>query len=234
MKPRKIRQRYDSVGFHQPFQRLREKLAQRGALLVTKPCPPKMTGQFDEAALFELAMEKVVPLKTGGGYGAPLAPRKCRPPLAPREDWEALCCLTELVSGRGPFDLSLTDEYLEGQVPHLDPRVMAALKAGALPVQDYCDLHGLSVEQAQSRLQEFLAAAGARSYRTVLVVHGRGHNSPNKQPVLKRYVEGWLTMKRFRRQVLAFASAQPYDGGLGALYILLRRQQPKSRPKDQS
>jgi DNA-nicking Smr family endonuclease len=220
------------VGFHQPFQRLKEKLAQTGACLVSKPCPPKVPGQLNEAALFHQAMQEVVPLKGTGGYCVPLAPRKCDPPPAPREDWEALCCLLELVSGKGPVDLSLTDEYLEGQVPQLDPRVMAALKAGAFPVQEYCDLHGLSVDQAQARLQEFLAEAGARSYRTVLVVHGRGHNSPNKLPVLKKHVEGWLTMKRFRRQVLAFASAQPYDGGVGALYILLRRQHHQSRKKD--
>jgi DNA-nicking Smr family endonuclease len=62
-------------------------------------------------------------------------------------------------------------------------------------------------------------------------VHGRGRNSPGNLPVLKIHLEGWLTMKRFRRQVLAFASAQPYDGGTGALYLLLRRQYQVIRKK---
>ncbi len=137
----------------------------------------------------------------------------------------------ELVEGKGEFDLSLTDEYLEGQVPHLDPRVVQALKDGALPVQDYCDLHGLGVDEAQVCLKNFLADSRVRNYRTVLVVHGRGHNSPGNLPVLKSRLEGWLTMKRFRRQVLAFASAQPYDGGTGALYLLLRRQYQTVRKK---
>jgi len=44
-------------------------------------------------------------------------------------------------------------------------------------MQDYCDLHGLSVEHAQVCLKQFLSQALARDYRTVLVVHGRGHNS---------------------------------------------------------
>jgi len=39
--------------------------------------------------------------------------------------------INELVEGKGQFDLALTDEYLEGQVLRLDPRVMSALKAGA-------------------------------------------------------------------------------------------------------
>lgn len=223
MGPRKTRDQDCLTGFNQPFQKLPEKIAQTGQPLVSKPCPPRIGSKFDDEALFDNAMEEVIPLDGGGAHSVPWKPRSWGPPSPGNEDWEALCCLMELVAGKGYFDLSLTDEYLEGQVPHLDPGVVSALKAGALPVQDYCDLHGLSVADAQARLREFLARAAARDYRTVLVVHGRGRNSPNHLPVLKSHLEGWLNMKRFRRQVLAFASAQPYDGGTGALYLLLRR-----------
>jgi DNA-nicking Smr family endonuclease len=41
--------------------------------------------------------------------------------------------------------------------------------------------------------------------------------------VLKEALAGWLVDGRFGRQVLAFASARPADGGSGALYVLLRR-----------
>jgi DNA-nicking Smr family endonuclease len=174
-------------------------------------------------------MQEVVPLEHQGSFAISGKPRKCPPILPANEDWETLCALVELVEGKGQFDLSLTAEYLEGQVPHLDPRVVSALKAGALPVQDYCDLHGLSVDHAQICLKQFLSQALGRNYRTVLVVHGRGHNSPDNLPVLKRHLQGWLSMKRFRRQVLAFASAQPYDGGTGALYLLLRRQHNRKK-----
>jgi DNA-nicking Smr family endonuclease len=229
MGPRKTRDRNCQTGFYQPFQRLKEKIAQTGQPLVSKPCPPRVGSQLDEAVLFDNAMQEVVPLELGGAHSVPWKPRRCAPIVSENEDWEALCCLMELVEGKGQFDLSLTDEYLEGQVPHLDPRVFSALKAGALPVQDYCDLHGLSVVDAQARLKEFLTQALIRNYRTVLVVHGRGHNSPDNLPVLKSHLEGWLTMKRFRRQVLAFTSAQPYDGGTGALYLLLRRNYQQTR-----
>ena len=184
------------------------------------------------ATLFDQAMQEVVPLEHQGAFSVPGKPRRCAPVFPVKEDWETLCALMELVEGKGHFDLSLTDEYLEGQVPHLDPRVVRALKDGALPVQDYCDLHGLGVDEAQARLKDFLAHSQVRNYRTVLVVHGRGHNSPGNLPVLKSRLEGWLTMKRFRRQVLAFASAQPYDGGTGALYLLLRRHYQSPGKKD--
>ena len=101
--------------------------------------------------------------------------------------------------------------------------MVQALKDGALPVQVISDLHDLGVDDGPGSIKGFFGPLQVRNYRTVLVVHGRGHNSPGNLPVLKSCLEGWLTMKRFRRQVLAFASAQPYDGGTGALYLLLRR-----------
>jgi DNA-nicking Smr family endonuclease len=231
MEARKAKDQDSPSGFYKPFQRLQEEMARTGSALITKPCPPRVVGHLDDAALFGQAMQEVVPLEQQGAFMVPEKPRRWAPVFPDKEDWETLCALMELVEGKGQFDLSLTDEYLEGQVPHLDPRVVQALKAGALPVQDYCDLHGLSVEEAEVRLKDFLAQAAQRSYRTVLVVHGRGRNSPDNLPVLKGRLEGWLTMKRFRRQVLAFASAQPYDGGTGALYLLLRRHYQAIRKK---
>ncbi len=231
MDARKSKDQDFPTGFYKPFQRLNEKIAQTGLPLITKPCPPRVDPCLDDKTLFDRAMQEVVPLHRQGSFTVFGKSKKCPPILPVQEDWETLCALVELVEGKGQFDLSLTDEYLEGQVPHLDPRVARALKDGALPVQDYCDLHGLSVDEAQVCLKNFLAHSLVCNYRTVLVVHGRGRNSPGNLPVLKIHLEGWLTMKRFRRQVLAFASAQPYDGGTGALYLLLRRQYQMIRKK---
>lgn len=231
METRKTREKCSQSGFYKPFQELQEKIARAGRYLTSKPCPPCVRGDVAEADLFASAMHEVVPLEIHGAHSIPWQARRCPPVGRADEDWEALCCLMELVEGRGQFDLSMTDEYLEGQVPSLDPRVFAALKAGALPIQDYCDLHGLDVSQARERLREFLAQSLVWKYRTVLVVHGRGRNSPQNLPVLKMHVQAWLEMKRFRRQVLAFATAQPYDGGAGALYLLLRRTCQAGRPK---
>lgn len=212
-------------GFYQPFRTLREELQRRHYLLPTKPAPPRFPAleSGDEQALFRAAMREVKPLERRGAYSVPPPPPSPRVPGRPAgAELEALYQLIDLVQGRGEFDLSFTDEYLMGQVPGLDARIMAALQAGQLPVQDYCDLHGLTVAQARERLEQFLASARAKNYRTVLVIHGRGHNSPQQIPVLKQHLEHWLTSKSFRRQVLAFASARPYDGGTGALYLLLR------------
>jgi DNA-nicking Smr family endonuclease len=48
-------------------------------------------------------------------------------------------------------------------------------------------------------------------------------------PVLKRQLTGWLARGHWSRLVLAFTSARPYDGGVGALYVLLRRRHDAKR-----
>jgi DNA-nicking Smr family endonuclease len=53
----------------------------------------------------------------------------------------------------------------------------------------------------------------------VRVVHGKGHGSPGKEPVLKAKVKSWLVQ---RNEVLAFTYARAADGGHGALIVLLR------------
>jgi DNA-nicking Smr family endonuclease len=56
----------------------------------------------------------------------------------------------------------------------------------------------------------------------VLIVHGRGLGSKDNVPVLKEKLTAWLTRGAIGRHVLAFTSARPWDGGTGAVYVLLR------------
>ena len=56
-------------------------------------------------------------------------------------------------------------------------------------------------------------------YRHVIIVHGKGFRSQSK-PVIKPLVNHWLKQAD---EVLAFCSAQPQDGGTGAVYVLLRK-----------
>ena len=84
------------------------------------------------------------------------------------------------------------------------------------------DLHGMTSDQAQESLLFFIRESYQQNHRCVLVVTGRGINSPGGQSVLKRETEGWLTLDPLKRVVLAFCTAQPIDGGAGAVYVLLR------------
>ena len=48
-------------------------------------------------------------------------------------------------------------------------------------------------------------------------------NSPGNTPVLKSSLQRWLSTRRMSRYVVAYASAPMSDGGVGAVYVLLRR-----------
>jgi DNA-nicking Smr family endonuclease len=81
-----------------------------------------------------------------------------------------------------------------------------------------------SQEEAEAAVRDFLAKSHRLGLRCVLIVHGRGLNSPESFPVLKEGLPIWLGRGTAKRIVLAFATARPYDGGTGAVYVLLRKR----------
>jgi DNA-nicking Smr family endonuclease len=142
---------------------------------------------------------------------------------APDEELEAMAHLSDLVSGVAEMDITFTDEYLEGCVHGFSPKLMQRLKRGHFPIQDFIDLHGMTKTEAEAKMRDFLQRSHQVGLRCVLVVHGRGRNSENNTPVLKEQMPVWLSKGVLRKIVLAFATSRPYDGGSGALYVLLRR-----------
>ena len=76
------------------------------------------------------------------------------------------------------------------------------------------------VEEAKEAFEEFMKEAIINGDSCVLIVHGRGLSS-KQEPVLKSKVKEWLEKGPYRKYVLAYSSARPCDGGLGATYVLL-------------
>lgn len=146
------------------------------------------------------------------------------------EDAEALAELADLVHGRGAFDITVTDEYLQGAVVGLEPEIVERLRRGEFACRAYLDMHGLTAEEARRETGDFIAAAIRAGHRCVLIVHGRGLNSKHQRPVLKDRLKAWLSRGALARSVLAFTTARPCDGGAGALYVLLRRPRRRKRP----
>jgi DNA-nicking Smr family endonuclease len=131
--------------------------------------------------------------------------------------------LRALVNGAAPFDIADTDEFIEGSTRGLDHHVLRSLRRGEFAVQAHVDLHGLTRDEARAELESFLLHSRQGGKRCVLVVHGRGLHSKDQMPVLKDALKRWMQTARFADHVLAFATARPHDGGLGAVYVLLRR-----------
>ena len=199
-----------------------EKIPEPEDLPVRSPDVPEkpVSGQKD---LFLEAMADVTPLKAGKAIVSRAPDPGLRAPHPVRNDeMETVAHLSDLVAGNAEMDITFSDEYMEGCIHGLDPRLMRALKKGTFPVQDYIDLHGLTRQEAPGRLTDFLITGRALGKRCVLVVHGRGLNSENNVCVLKENVPVWLSTGPLKRMVLAFCTARPYDGGTGAVYVLLR------------
>lgn len=112
--------------------------------------------------------------------------------------------------------------YLRHGIP---ARRFRELKTGQIYWQAKLDLHGLKIETARDTLLSFIMRQYKLDNRCVLIIHGKGglHGEP---PVLKNLVNHWLKQIP---AVLAFHSAQPKDGGSGALYVLLKRRREEDR-----
>lgn len=184
-----------------------------------EPCPgPEGDDYFTEA------MSGVTPLSQSNRIIAKAPDMETRPAHPPNSnDLEALAHLSDLVSGTAEMDITFSDEYIEGSVKGFDRKLMQRLKDGLFPVQDYVDLHGLKKHEAELVIRDFLLRSHRLGLRCVLVIHGRGLNSENHIPVLKKRLPIWLSRGPVKKIILAFSTAKPYDGGTGAIYILLKK-----------
>lgn len=113
-------------------------------------------------------------------------------------------------------------ELTHGHTPGIDRRTADRMKRGEMAIDGRIDLHGLTQEAAHVALNGFIARSYAMGRRCLLVVTGKGTREGTG--VLRRTVPHWLNDRPLRGVILAFAHAQPRDGGEGALYVLLKRQ----------
>jgi len=183
------------------------------------PRSPKSADRMSDEELFAAEVADVAPMEP-----VPLPPAHPRSPRPfSTEDDEVLAELDALVSGERPFEFSDSDEYIEGWVHALDPRVVRKLRKGDFTIEANLDLHGRTKEEAKPLTREFVREARRQGLRCVRIVHGRGLHSKDRSPILKEALKAWLSCGWIGSQVLAFSSAPPADGGAGAVYVLLRK-----------
>lgn len=196
----------------------------------TAPAEAENAWPVEDEAIFRSAMAGVKRLG-GQTRRQPPAPARLAARRTLGEEAEALAELSDLVAGRTPFELTETEEYVEGARIGLDRRLVARLRRGEFALQGHLDLHRMTREQAFAALSEFVVGAAQQGRRCVLVIHGRGRGSSAGRAVLKQASAQWLSRGRLARWVLAFTSARPCDGGTGASYVLLKIK-PRRAPFD--
>ena len=98
-------------------------------------------------------------------------------------------------------------------------KTLKQLRRGHWNTDYQLDLHGFTRDEALREMEEFLNTCSMRGFRCVQIIHGKGLNSKNQEPVLKTLV--WSQLK-LHSNVLAFCQAGPTDGGSGAVLVLLK------------
>jgi DNA-nicking Smr family endonuclease len=120
------------------------------------------------------------------------------------------------------FHFPEPDEPRLGVAAGIQASQLRQLRKGRIRPETRIDLHGLRGEEASRHLIAELGRAAEAGQRCVVVIHGKGLQSPG-DPVLRAALPDWLADPRLGGRVLAFAPARPEDGGSGATYVLLRR-----------
>lgn len=170
----------------------------------------------EEEFSFRDAVADVRPLKTEQR----MVPLKKRPSPRPRirEENDVRLEAEQMSDPINLSDVEISDElfFARSGIQHKQQR---KLRRGEFPIEDELDLHGYTATEARTAIIEFFEQCKKHKLRCIRIIHGKGYRSETKIPVLKTYVAYWLPQ---HNDVMAFSSARPYDGGTGALYVLLK------------
>ncbi len=180
---------------------------------------------YSENDLFLQEMQDVEPLDNKeGGREISFHHNNYSPPKKKKnQKQQGKKYLQDLVQGKVEFEIEFTDEYLHGNIKGLDPKIFKKLKSGEFSPEAHLDMHGLNLEDAHYSLVLFLKENYLNNKRCLLLIPGRGKNSPHGTSILRTNIQSWLTRDPLKRIILAFSTAQPQHGGAGALYVLLRK-----------
>lgn len=146
------------------------------------------------------------------------------PMPAGNPDLEALKLMQSAIEEDTPMAVLDHPEYIEGWIGVAGRKFLPKLRNGLYSIQGQIDLHGYNQTEARIAVEGYIAEMARLSSCCIKIIHGRGINSPTDRATLKESLQRLLKTRRMSRYVVAYASAQSCDGGVGAVYVLLRRQ----------
>ena len=219
------------TGFR-PFSRLAGLIQQAGIELQAPDKPaeskPAAAPALPEAGpepetddqLFDRAMEGISRINWQHDPAPASLPS---PKISGDAELEEARIMQEVLEGDAAPPILDHPEYIEGWIGIAGRRFLPSLRSGTYSIQGCLDLHGMSCTEAREAVEEFVVRMSRVRSCCVKIVHGRGINSPSDKAVLKEHLQRWLATRRMSRNVVAYASAPYNDGGVGAIYVLLRR-----------
>ena len=124
----------------------------------------------------------------------------------------------------------------------IDGNTAERLRRGQLEPQARLDLHGMSERDAHRAVVTFVRAAKARRLRLLLVVTGKGVRGTRREKadapfdlglnmqtrgILRTLTPRWLREPGLAEMVAETREAHRRHGGSGALYVYLRKADPR-------
>lgn len=206
--------------FHNPFKQLKglsvspspkSKPSRREEDSI-EPLPAK-----DEDALFEQEMARlgVASRQEAEGEIDAVEDRSQEaPPSAPVTDRDLF------LDALGEMEVTFRDHVPSVEEPQAAARRMKQLRRGRLVPEATLDLHGLTRQEARSKVAYFLEDSIYQGRKTVLIVTGRGKGSEG-EPVLRTEIERYLAQKS-GTTVSEWSRAPRRYGGEGALVVFLK------------
>lgn len=175
----------------------------------------------EDKALFQAAMADVTPLH-------PTKKHAEKKPLSVKKDHHRSAIEklkpSSVLYLSDPYDYSITAACSIHFIRlGFSPKRFKELQKGLIPWQATLDLHHLNMEQAKEYFIQFINNALKNKHRSLLIIHGKGGYN-GAAPVLKNLVSHWLPQIP---ELLAFTSALPKHGGVGAVYVLLKKSRLK-------
>lgn len=170
----------------------------------------------EDLQYFRDTLKDVKPLKkqnyaAGAQHAAPVRIRRVVPDAAPAH-------IEDFLSDHLATTVHADDELFFAH-PGLQHKIMRDFRQGKITPAMSLDLHKMTVEQARKAVTCFLAKSIEQNLRCVHIIHGKGKVNV-EAPILKNQINNWLQQ---HPAVLAFCSAVNRDGGVGAVYVLLKR-----------
>ncbi len=176
------------------------------------PAPPRRPRHLseDERELWESVARQLKPLRQ--------KPRAAKPAAEP----------SERIAAAKPPAPARPEPRSKPIPPPLAPlgrRERAQLSRGRKDIEARLDLHGMTQTRAHQALARFLQHAHGQGFTFVLIITGKGRSSTGESDrgILRRQVPLWLSLPEFRALVVGFEEAHIGHGGVGALYVRIRR-----------
>ncbi len=180
---------------------------------------------MDEFDDFKACMGDVTPLKTQPRVQLTKSHRDIQSTLVRRQAAIAIDQTDSNHLSDNHVDMVDPQEVLSYRANGLQDGVFRKLRKGKYQLDARLDLHRKTVEQARKDVYDFIDDAKKYELRTLIILHGKGEKEA-KPALLKSWVNKWL---RELDDILAFHSAQQFDGGTGAVYVMLRKSESQKQ-----